>query len=68
MQTELKPCPFCGGEAKTNETAGIPKENMNGWGWIGCQKCRVFIDFIDNEIGKEQATAAWNRRANDDQG
>lgn len=68
MQTELKPCPFCGGEAKTNETAGIRKENLHGWGWIGCQKCRVFINFIDNIRGARQAKEAWNRRADNDQG
>ena len=60
---ELLPCPFCGGEAKTNETACIPKENLPyGWGWIGCQECRVFMSYSHGEKGKKLAIEAWNRR------
>lgn len=59
---ELKPCPFCGGEAKTSDTA-TNKENKFEFGWIGCQECRVFINYINNQRGKSEAIAAWNRRA-----
>ena len=53
--SELLPCPFCGGEAMTNETAGIPKENLpSGWGWVGCQHCRVFMTYCHGERGKKK--------------
>lgn len=60
---ELKPCPFCGGEAKTSEIAGIPKENLLfGWGWVGCQHCRCFMNYSHGERGKKEAIEAWNKR------
>lgn len=62
--SELKPCPFCGGEAQTNEVAGMSNENPPfGWGWVGCQKCRVFMQYNRGEQGKRQAVKAWNARA-----
>ena len=54
--TKLKPCPFCGRKAAERDIK-VPGGN----GWIGCQSCRCFIDFVKN--GKPQAIAAWNRRA-----
>lgn len=62
---ELKKCPFCGGEAKTSHFTTDP-ENKFEFGWIGCQECRVFINYINNERGRKQAVNAWNRRASDD--
>lgn len=55
------PCPFCRGEAKTSETT-TDKENKFEFGWIGCQHCRCFINYINNERGKRQAIKAWNIR------
>lgn len=56
----LKPCPFCGGEARAAKTPGL-------W-WAGC-----IDEFGKCEVGsyialktKEAAIAAWNKRA--DQG
>lgn len=56
----LKPCPFCGGEASYK----IP-DPQNGYdvGWIGCKKCRCFMNFYNNTRGINEATEAWNRRA-----
>lgn len=55
----LKPCPFCGGEAK------IAEKNFVRYSlWIAvCQKCgmQTRIKFSD-----EDAAIAWNRRVNDD--
>lgn len=66
--SELKPCPFCGGEAQTNEVVGMSNENPPfGWGWVGCQKCRVFMQYNHGERGKRQAVEAWNRRADQQQ-
>ena len=53
--TTLKPCPFCGGEAAVRD---IKEPSVNGW--VGCQRCRCFMDFVKN--GKPLAIAAWNRR------
>lgn len=56
--SELKPCPFCGGEATQRDfTSTSPFPN----GWVGCQKCHCTIDWI--KAGKPMAVAAWNRRA-----
>ena len=54
QQTELKPCPFCGGEAKL------------GWYrdfyYIRCKNCgiRTLVEFT-----MRRAIEAWNRRAED---
>lgn len=63
--TELKKCPFCGGEAEQDDYT--QNEYMfHGTGWIGCKKCRVFIDYKNGDYGKNQAIEAWNRRVNDE--
>ena len=59
--SELKPCPFCGGEATSSEKTTDPKNTFE-FGWIGCQQCRCFINYINNSRGKKQAEDAWNRR------
>ena len=61
---ELKPCPFCGKEATTSERENIEKI-PHGWGWVGCQSCRVHIDWSHGDRGKKLAFEAWNRRADD---
>lgn len=56
--TELKPCPFCGGEgfvAHRTQPAEI------GWFYgCGCKRCRVqFGCYNDSE---EEAIEQWNKR------
>jgi len=55
--SELKPCPFCGGEAET-----LTAESMNGGYLFGimCNDCRSRGDVYDNEA---EAISAWNSRA-----
>ena len=57
MSEELKPCPFCGGEAKVTEYNG-------GFVAIGCSngKCHMHPHtFCLPSV--EYATEVWNRRA-----
>ena len=57
---ELKPCPFCGGEAfAVNFTYAITEGHWKMWS-VDCPKCRCQSgDFVT----KEEAIEAWNRRA-----
>lgn len=52
MNYELKPCPFCGGEAIVSGC------DDTLWSVI-CKKCAASIDY--NET-KQEAIEAWNRR------
>lgn len=55
--SELKPCPFCGGEAEM-----LTAESMHGGNLYGvmCNCCACHTDVFDNEA---EAIAAWNTRA-----
>lgn len=79
--TELKPCPFCGGKA-VFEIVNTKSSNY-GVGFIFDVKCkdcemkltsRYSVDFSLNEDGeinflndrRSEAIKMWNRRANDE--
>lgn len=47
----LKPCPFCGGEAEIDNFAGVE--------CVVCKNCRVIMLAESN---KEAMVQAWNRR------
>ncbi len=53
MDSELKPCPFCGGEAEYVGSEG------KGY-WVQCKACYARGPWGDYGY---QALAAWNRRA-----
>jgi len=57
--SELKPCPFCGGEAKRTD---IEEEGENfGGSYISCKRCLASSNL---EFGrKENFVRNWNRRA-----
>lgn len=58
MQTvneELKPCPFCGGEAYLREALSFSL--------VQCLSCRANAEMCGTN---KEAIAAWNRRVVDD--
>lgn len=72
-QIKLKPCPFCGGEAKIIKT--LPSAFDRGMVMVRCEECKarsltscVAYDLkAHRERTEEEAieyvTRAWNRRA-----
>lgn len=79
---KLKPCPFCGGEAKFLINEFSVRLTPKGWEFgIYCPKCGVMFPRTDYKIEitfsddgeitptvdeREIAIEAWNRRANDE--
>lgn len=55
MPIELKPCPFCGGEAHYVKCS-------DGEAWVRCKDCGTETAIFDSV---EEAAEAWNRRADD---
>lgn len=56
-ETELKPCPFCGGEAETLRFAD------KGYWDVGCHACEISPCTEDMFYEtRAVAVAAWNRR------
>lgn len=58
--TDLKPCPFCGGEASHSEERGEPTIRVNHE--QGC-----FLGALTIR-GNDEAVEAWNRRAGETKG
>ena len=58
MATELKPCPFCGGEAEAFEDDGNFGVHCKNYNCIG-------YDIEPQYIEDGYAIEAWNRRAED---
>lgn len=62
---ELKPCPFCGGEAN------FITENFGEYVWVKCSVCGVQSSkyfknaIVDGKNGEEWAAMTWNRRVSD---
>ena len=61
MATELKPCPFCGGEAFCRVTdEGIEDEHLLFY--VECDDCYISTPY---SYDRERSIEAWNRRAED---
>lgn len=57
---QLKPCPFCGGNAKIMRAECIYFHIY----WARCTECNAEINAPETDV--KQAIDAWNRRANDE--
>ena len=62
MNKELKPCPFCGGEATTSHGFNTAGQYF----FISCEECgcrtRDFYKWYDGENYEIKAVEAWNTR------
>jgi len=61
MNTELKPCPFCGGKAKSIAYSDndVFTEEEYRWFFVRCEKCYSKGTTLR---GEQNAVAAWNKR------
>ena len=59
MDAELKPCPFCGGEAKAGVDIDLKTNSL--WTAYGCNACDFYLSSYPTEA---EAVAAWNKRTN----
>ena len=58
MQTELKPCPFCGGEAKLYDLmCDDDKADWVEW-YIECTACH---NHTDDDMSKTFVIEVWNK-------
>lgn len=64
--SELKPCPFCGGEGRLMKNSWMIKGESQKVAYVYCKKCNARTNYIlkervDDFIGV--AVKKWNRRA-----
>ena len=58
--SDLKPCPFCGGEAvRIDIMDNPPNRHVKGFRYFGCRKCAV-VSFAG--MTEAEAIVAWNTR------
>ena len=58
---ELKPCPFCGGEADFAKVGYQDRDDIIE-PYVFCKNCHTLSGWYKT---KEEAKTAWNRRADD---
>ena len=62
MSEGLKPCPFCGGEARQHAAFARGASDMVGV-YVECDGCGACSKTAWGEGAQERSAAAWNRRA-----
>ena len=63
MIDELKPCPFCGGEAQRDSNNAHNGDRMDEWEWFSVYCPNCFCAQTPQYKTPAEAIAAWNRRA-----
>ncbi len=58
MTKELKPCPFCGGEAEIFKMTSESDKEFECW-YVICEECTIQTPAC---ITRDEASEAWNRR------
>jgi len=59
---ELKPCPFCGGEAKADYCDLVTHGSTSIHWHVYCKSCRIKTERFTESDSYQRAIAAWNRR------
>lgn len=54
---ELKPCPFCGGSVRFDETYSFFSDHV-----IYCDSCDIVFSLDDCTARKDEIAQVWNRR------
>lgn len=68
MKNELKPCPFCGGEAEVVNRREIQGEQLTAY--VECKGCGASGKIVFQTLNKRdieyisEAIEAWERRVN----
>lgn len=58
--SELKPCPFCGGEAEVHPSNDWDAKFIGATFFVWCDRCESRGDYYNTEA---EAIEAWNTRA-----
>lgn len=61
--SELKPCPFCGGEAQIQHQSRELYGDAVDWYGVYCKK--QFCGYVSGQSTEAEAIEAWNSRADD---
>ncbi len=61
---ELKPCPFCGGQAEIHPSNDWDAKFTGATFFAWCDECETRGDYYNTEA---EAIAAWNTRADDNE-
>lgn len=59
--TELRKCPFCGGEATVSEIQDTWQNDTGHW-YILCDECSCCLGGYGEFTTEEEAIEAWNKR------
>ena len=65
-EMDLKPCPFCGGNAELRHTEGNSEYGKTAF--VACLRCGAnsrMVSLSFKYSADEKAIEAWNRRASD---
>lgn len=61
--SELKPCPFCGGEAELHQSYDMDTNEVDGWFvWCNNKECECAPETREH-FTEAEAIVAWNTRA-----